>query len=185
MKFPIIFFAFFAFFARELPAQRISSLPRTNSVAGTNTIAVSIFPNAITNGTWQLSIENLFSNQTVRSPLIEDNLSYSNRVITGTGGTNFAFTGYGLMTINASTNVSIRGAGTVSTGRGNFWTLNITNGSGANRTLEFSAVTNRWKWSQSQASAVPQLITNGTMVVITAQQQGTNIWPFFAIFDWP
>lgn len=115
-------------------------------------------------------------------------LIYATRFVTGTGGAN---TNYAIrcdwphVTINGFTNVSLRGIMSATAGNITFPYIVITNGSGSNRTLEFSAVTNRFKWSYAQGAAAPSVLTNGTQLHLSFMVDGTNVVGSYAYYSWP
>lgn len=59
----------------------------------------------------------------------------------------------------------------------------VTNGTGFNWYISFSAVTNRWKWPISQGA--PSVLTNATQLLINARVDGTNILGSWAYYSWP
>jgi hypothetical protein len=69
-------------------------------------------------------------------------------------------------------------AGTVS-----YVTAVITNGTGFNWGIGFSAVTNKWRWAYDQPA--PTVLTNGTQLVIQARVEGTNVHAWRSYYVWP
>ena len=115
-------------------------------------------------------------------------IGYAGSLLTGTGGeqTNYNLQArHGHRWINGFTNVSIRSITGGTTNTSQFPTITITNGSGSNRTLEFSAVTNAWKWSFAQSSTAPSVITNGTRLDLSFHVSGTNVLGAFSYSSWP
>lgn len=116
------------------------------------------------------------------------NISYRDHVVSGTGGANTNFTllaSIGKAFINGFTNVSIRAIMGGVAGYTHTFSITITNGSGSNRTLEFSPVTNAWKWSYAQGAIAPTVLTNSEQIIITGELSNTNVTAAYAYYPWP
>jgi hypothetical protein len=108
--------------------------------------------------------------------------------ISGVGGANTNFTLLATQPevyINGFTNVSIRGVMGYNDSTVAYWTCVITNGSGSDRTLEFSAVTNRYRFAGTYGTNAPATITNNTTLEISGRQVGTNVFVAYGYFAWP
>ena len=109
-------------------------------------------------------------------------------LVTGTGG---ALTNHTLLVtvpeqwINGYTNVSIRLAAGYSTTVTRYWTLTITNLSGSDRTLEFSQVTNAWRFQGTYGTNAPNTLTNGTALVLSGKNRNTNNQVAYTYFKFP
>lgn len=109
-------------------------------------------------------------------------------LLSGTGG---ALTNYTLLAyqtdryINGFTNVSIRAVMGYNPGRPSYWNVVITNGSGTSRTLEFSAVTNRWRFAGTYGTNAPNTLTNNTALLLSGRSDGTNTLLSYSYFAWP
>ena len=66
-----------------------------------------------------------------------------------------------------------------------YWTCVITNGSGTNRTLGFSAGTNNWRFNGVYGTNAPSVITNNTRIEISGRQHGTNTQVVYGYTPWP
>lgn len=107
---------------------------------------------------------------------------------TGVGGANTNFTLLATnaeTTINGFTNVSIRAVMSYVDGVSLYWTCLITNGSGSDRTLEFSAVTNRFRFAGTYGTNAPSVLTNATQLLISGRSLGTNTLIGYSYFAWP
>jgi hypothetical protein len=87
--------------------------------------------------------------------------------------------------INGFTNVSIRAIMGGTVGTICFPYLTITNGSGSDRTIEFSSVTNLWRWYYAQSGVAPSVLTNGTQLEISFRVNGTNVLASYGYAPWP
>lgn len=108
--------------------------------------------------------------------------------ITGVGGANTNFTLLSTQPevyINGFTNVSLRAVMGYDAALVDYWTCVITNGSGSPRTLEFSAVTNNWRFSGVYGTNAPTTLTNNTRLEISGRQKGTNVQVFYGYTPWP
>lgn len=108
--------------------------------------------------------------------------------ITGVGGANTNFTLLATnaeTTINGFTNVSVRAVMSYVDGVSLYWTCLITNGSGSDRTLEFSAVTNRFRFAGTYGTNAPSVLTNATQLLISGRSLGTNTLIGYSYFAWP
>lgn len=109
-------------------------------------------------------------------------------LLTGTGG---ALTNYTLLAgqvetlINGFTNVSIRAVMQTDPALVKYWTCTITNGSGTDRTFEFSAVTNRVRWSGTYGTNAPNRLTNAMQLMLAGRSHGTNTVIGYTYFAWP
>lgn len=120
--------------------------------------------------------------------LVEGNIGFVEQYPTGTGG---ALTNFTLLVnqaasfvINGSTNVSFRALYGGTIGLTYTFSIEITNGSGANRTLEFSQETNNWVWPYGMTA--PTVLTNSERIVIEGKLRGpSNITVTAAYFPWP
>lgn len=66
-----------------------------------------------------------------------------------------------------------------------YWTLITTNGSGTNRTIQFVATTNNWRFSGVYGTNAPSVITNNTRLEISGRQKGTNVQVLYSYTPWP
>ena len=66
-----------------------------------------------------------------------------------------------------------------------YWACVITNGSGTNRTLGFSAGTNNWRFNGVYGTNAPSVITNNTRIEISGRQHGTNTQVVYGYTPWP
>lgn len=126
----------------------------------------------------------LQTNATVITPTTR----YVPLAVTGFGPANTNFTLLSTVPetiINGFTNVSIRGSGGYDDTLVDYWNLVITNGSGTDRTVEFSAVTNRWRFAGTYGTNAPSVLTNATRLLVSARQHGTNVQVGYAYFAWP
>jgi hypothetical protein len=117
--------------------------------------------------------------------LVSNNVAYVGALLVGTGGANTNYTltsSMGDREINGFTNVSIRAIMGGVLGQPSVFSLLITNFSGTDRTLEFSPVTNEWRWSYAQASAAPSVLTNNTRLLISGRVNGSNVLASFAYY---
>lgn len=87
--------------------------------------------------------------------------------------------------INGFTNVSIRAVMGSVAGRPNYWNVTITNGSGTDRTIEFSVVTNRYRFQGTYGTNAPSVLTNGTQLLVSGRSDGTNTLLSYAYYAWP
>lgn len=127
-------------------------------------------------------------NVNVSNAILTNNLAYVENVVTGVGGANTNFTllaTYGKVIINGFTNFSLRAIMGGTAGLTHAFSITITNGSGSNRTLEFSSVTNDWKWSYAQGGIAPTVMTNSEQIVITGELRNTNVTAAYAYYPWP
>jgi len=109
-------------------------------------------------------------------------------VVTGTGGANTNFTLLATqpeVSINGFTNVSIRAVMGYDASLVDYWTVVITNGSGSSRTLEFSAVTNNWRFNGVYGTNAPNTLTNATRLELSGRQHGTNVQILYSYTPWP
>ncbi len=109
-------------------------------------------------------------------------------LISGVGGANTNFTLFatgGDVYINGFTNVSIRAVMQYVSTVPLYWTATITNGSGSDRTLEFSSVTNRYRFAGTYGTNAPSVLTNGTQILIAGRSDGTNTLVGYTYFAWP
>lgn len=183
-------------------ARRMGDLPSTNTVASTNIFLTT--GGAFGTNSWQIEAGNLgpalaqlanavTNGQTTdvsfsASLTLGNGLGFTSAEITGTGGanTNFTLTAkMGDRYINASTNVSLRAVMGFTPGTPFYWTLLITNGSGANRTLEFSDQTNRWRFQGVYGTNPPSVITNNTALLLSGRSEGSNTLVGYSYFAWP
>lgn len=114
--------------------------------------------------------------------------SFTPSQISGVGGANTNFTivlPAPESVINGFTNVSVRAVMNTDTTKAYYWSLLITNGSGTDRTFEFSAVTNRVRWSGTYGTNAPNTLTNGTQLLISGRSLGTNTVVGYSYFPWP
>lgn len=114
--------------------------------------------------------------------------SYPVSQISGVGGANTNFTivlPAPESVINGFTNVSVRAVMNTDTTKAHYWSLLLTNGGGSDRTLEFSAVTNRWRFSGTYGTNAPNTITNATQLLISGRSLGTNTIVGYTYFPWP
>ena len=92
--------------------------------------------------------------------------------------------------INAGTNINFLAAyntdaGGLETDKTWFANYSLTNLSGANWNLAFTAVTNRWKASFNQGAVLPTILTNNTRLDVNLQVNGSNIVVSSAYCSWP
>lgn len=129
-----------------------------------------------------------------KTDLFADSLVITNEIgrtfslLSGVGGANTNFTlniGEPLRVVNGFTNVSLRAVMGTSASLIHDWSLLITNGSGTSRTLEFSAVTNRWRFHGTYGTNAPNTLTNGTQLLISGRSIGTNTLVSYNYFAWP
>jgi len=157
----------------------------TNSPAATgSTNDVQIDRGTVTVGQ-PLVIMSTASGQHV---LTNGNIRFTPTAISGVGGANTNFTLLSTQPevyINGFTNVSIRAVMGYSDSLVDYWSCNITNGSGSDRTLEFSAVTNRYRFAGTYGTNAPSVLTNATRLEISGRQQGTNVQVVYSYFAWP
>lgn len=109
-------------------------------------------------------------------------------VVTGTGGANTNFTLQAIepeVSINGFTNVSIRAVMQTDPSFAAYLNVTITNLSGSDRTLEFSAVTNRWRFSGVYGTNAPSTITNNTALLLSLRCLGTNTLVGYSYFTAP
>ena len=109
-------------------------------------------------------------------------------LLAGVGGANTNFTLLATnveTTINGFTNVSIRAVMVTDTANALYWNCLITNGSGSDRTLEFSAVTNNFRFSGTYGTNAPSVLTNNTQILISGRSLGTNTIVGYSYFPWP
>ncbi len=115
--------------------------------------------------------------------------SYTPTVITGVGGANTNFTPLATaaeMVINAFTNVSIRAVMGYDPTLLKPWVITLTNGSGTDRTLEFNAQTNRFRFiGPTGLTNAPSMITNATQVILYGRSVGTNTTVRYEYYAWP
>jgi hypothetical protein len=119
---------------------------------------------------------------------ISYNGSFTPSQISGVGGANTNFTivlPAPESVINGFTNVSLRAVMATDAAKAIYWSLLVTNGSGSDRTLEFSAVTNRWRFSGTYGTNAPSTLTNATQLLISGRSQGTNTVVGYTYFPWP
>ena len=110
-------------------AVRVSELATTNVLAGTNTLAVVVYPRT-TNGTRQVTVDNLFSNRTMSGFSIITNINgrpVSDFTLGGIAANTANYNGvsYGSSIYNAVVAASAAGGGTVFVGPGTYY--NCTN----------------------------------------------------------
>jgi len=120
--------------------------------------------------------------------LITPTVRYVPTEITGVGGANTNFTLISTQPevyINGFTNVSIRAVMGYDSALVDYWTCVITNGSGSARTLEFSAVTNNWRFNGVYGTNAPSSLTNATRLEISGRQHGTNVQVLYSYTPWP
>lgn len=145
----------------------------------------------LTTGLGDTNVFNVFP--TLHSPylkgtnLVDGNIGFVEQYPTGTGG---ALTNFTLLVnqaasfvINGFTNVSFRALYGGVIGLTYTFSIEITNGSGANRTLEFSQETNNWVWAYG--APAPTVLTNSERAVIEGKLRGSNITATAAYFPWP
>lgn len=118
---------------------------------------------------------------------VNGNIGWVEQYPTGTGG---ALTNFTLLVnqaasfvINGFTNVSFRALYGGVAGLTYTFSIEITNGSVANRTLEFSQETNNWVWAYG--APAPTVLTNSERAVIEGKLRGSNITATAAYFPWP
>jgi hypothetical protein len=109
------------------------------------------------------------------------------RLVAGTGGalTNFVLLASDCATIDGRTNVSIRAvaggmAGLVCQG-----SLDVTNLSGANRTLQWSEATNHFTFAGTYGTNMPSVLTNQTRFHADWIINGSNTLVFYAYLALP
>lgn len=120
---------------------------------------------------------------------VTNGVGYVTSLEAGTGG---FVTNYTLLATNVDayingglTNVSFRhSVGAVVGGLVLYWNRTITNGV-ANRTLEFSSLTNAWHFAGTYGTNAPSVLTNLTKLFLSGRQDGTNIDVGYAYFSWP
>jgi hypothetical protein len=117
------------------------------------------------------------------------NLSYPPVLLAGVGGANTNFTlvmpTHGEVTINGFTNVSLRAIMGTDVGLAYYCQVLITNLSGSDRTLEFSTVTNRYRFYGCNGTNAPSVLTNNTALMLSIRTQGTNGQVGYAYFTAP
>jgi hypothetical protein len=66
-------------------------------------------------------------------------------------------------------------------------TVVITNGTGVDWGIKFSAVSNNWKWPYTFGigGAAPTVLTNATQLIIKADIEGTNVYADYKYYPWP
>lgn len=109
-------------------------------------------------------------------------------LLAGVGGANTNFTLLATnveTTINGFTNVSLRAVMSYVDGVSLYSTVLITNGSGSDRTLEFSAVTNRYRFAGTYGTNAPTVLTNATQLLLSLRSLGTNTLVGYSYFPWP
>jgi len=134
-----------------------------------------------------LATNDALANNLAVNPALATNFTRAPRrtIVTGTGGalTNFTLIATnGEIVIAVKTNVSIRGVMVTDPTVGLYWTLHATNLSGADRTLEFSPVTNHFHFVGSTGTNAPDTLTNGFRFVANGCSEGSNTlvtWTFF------
>ncbi len=66
------------------------------------------------------------------------------------------------------------------------WSISLTNGSGTDRTLQFVATTNAWRFlGPTGLTNAPSLVTNLTQVVLNGVSRGTNTLVKYEFYAWP
>lgn len=109
-------------------------------------------------------------------------------VVSGTGGANTNFTLQAIepeVSINGFTNVSIRAVMQTDPTFAAYLNVTITNLSGSDRTLEFSAVTNRWRFAGVYGTNAPSVLTNNTALLMSLRCLGTNTLVGYSYFAAP
>lgn len=120
--------------------------------------------------------------------IVTSNVLFSTALLSGVGGANTNYTllaGQGHRYINGFTNVSLRARMGAAAGTIEYWNLSITNISGTDRTIEFSPVTNRWRFAGTYGTNAPSVLTNGTALEISAKSDGTNTQVGYSYFAAP
>lgn len=116
------------------------------------------------------------------------NYSYNPFVIAGVGGANTNFTlqaGQPEVIINAFTNVSLRHIIGTSATKIDYIRVTMTNGSGTDRTLEFSPATNSFRFAGVYGTNAPSVVTNLTQLHATFRVSGVNVLVSYDYYPWP
>ena len=115
-------------------------------------------------------------------------VAYNSSSVSGVGGANTNFTLLATQAetyVNGFTNVSIRAIMQYSPAKIFYPNVVITNGGGSDRTLEFSAVTNRYRFVGVYGTNAPSVLTNGTQLHLGFRCDGTNTTVAYGYFAWP
>lgn len=146
---------------------QIGAAGTNNTIAHTNFAAVAIGGGHVTN---KLTID---GNIEFTSSLADGGANITNYTLIA--GTNDVYIGQSNVNI-----VAVMGG---VAGRRTPMSMTITNGTGANWGISFSAVTNKWKFPYSQG--VPSVLTNGTQLLVQWLLDGTNCLAAYAYYSWP
>ena len=104
----------------------------------------------------------------------------------GTPSTNFTWLSTQQeISLTTTANVFIASVTGFDTASVDYWTCVVTNGSGTNRTLGFSAGTNNWRFNGVYGTNAPSVITNNTRIEISGRQHGTNTQVVYGYTPWP
>ena len=171
----------------SLNAVRLDTINGTNSIRAPSPTMVTL--NAVSvNKPLGPNVAPSITNATFFGEVNALALSFTPTLLAGVGGANTNFTlalPAGETWVNGFTNVSLRAVMGTDTNIVRTWTLTITNGAGVNRTLEFSAVTNRWRFNGTYGTNAPNTLTNGTQLVIAGRSLGTNTLVNYTYYPWP
>lgn len=165
--------------ARAATGVKISQITQTNTLAWSNLLYMI-------NATNSYGI--IASNFLESIKQIANWNAETTSLVAGVGG---ALTNVTLMAswtdryINGFTNVSIRAVMGYTPGRPNYWNVMITNIGGTTRTLEFSQVTNAWRFNGTYGTNAPNTLTNGTGLLLSGRSDGSNTVVGYAYYQWP
>jgi hypothetical protein len=130
---------------------------------------------------WANSISNLVQTKQYGTAALSNiaNITKTAEVVSGAGNgnTNYLLT----LSTNAlndfylgSSNVHIYTVGGSTLGSPIFWTASITNLSAISWGINFSSLTNRWRYSGIYGTNAPSVLTNGTCLMLAGRTDGTN-----------
>lgn len=154
----------------------------------TNKITSQQFDTSDFNANTLVLTNALGSNQVRMGQQDLTNYSYNPFIITGTGGAN---TNFVLMAkqpevvINGFTNVSMRAVMGYESAKVDYIRVTMTNGSGADTTLQFAPNTNDWRFAGVYGTNAPSLLTNMTQLHATMRVVNTNVLVIYDYAPWP
>lgn len=146
------------------------------TVAGTASVSAAVVTNNI----------NVGGAANVGSAVVTNSIAFIGNTVAGagSGNSNFTFTvSMGDRDANAAGNVSVTAIMGGALGITYTTSMFFTNGSGSEKGIQFSAVTNAWHWPTNQAA--PTVIPNNTALYISARTHGSNVHAAYAFYTWP
>lgn len=159
-----------------------SNLWVTGTISGASLSVVDFYANNL------ILTNALGSNQVRLGHQDLTNYSYNPFIIAGVGGANTNFTlqaGQPEVIINAFTNVSLRHIIGTSATKIDYIRVTMTNGSGTDRTLEFSPATNSFRFAGVYGTNAPSVVTNLTQLHATFRVSGVNVLVSYDYYPWP